>query len=351
MGVPCLRVEARFQGKKPRGLRLLGDVFVHPSKKRSRHKPQAESPLETLQFWLHALTPDDGMKPAFPIFLLVCAAFANAAQTTQNPATSPPPAAQSGLKTPAGDKAPLDQEATENSNKAKAIIEQGIQALGGQAFLTVRDREQSGRIYGFHAGRPSGSGGLFWGFSEFPDKERLELTKERDIAELYVGNKAWEITYKGPRAIEQKDVDDYLRRRRFSLDTLLRTWVNDPGVVLIYEGNAIAAQHPALRVTLINSHDESVTLFFDADTHLPVKKSFEWRDPTDRQKNLEEEVYENYRQVSGVMAPYNITRYFNGDMASQRFLNSVTINQGLDPAMFNPNSGYNPLKPVKPNKH
>ena len=150
--------------------------------------------------------------------------------------------------------------------------------------------------------------------------------------------------------LEQKDLDDYLRRRRFSLDTLLRTWVNDPGVVLIYEGNAIAAQHPALQVTLINSHDESVTLFFDVDTHLPVKKSFEWRDPTDRQKNLEEEVYENYRQVSGVMAPYNITRYFNGDMASQRFLNSVTINQGLDPAMFNPNSGYNPLKPAKPNK-
>jgi len=51
------------------------------------------------------------------------------------------------------------------------------------------------------------------------------------------------------------------------------------------------------------------------------------------------------------MAPYNITRYFNGDMASQRFLNSVTINQSLDPAMFDPNSGYNPLKPVKPNKH
>jgi hypothetical protein len=44
------------------------------------------------------------------------------------------------------------------------------------------------------------------------------------------------------------------------------------------------------------------------------------------------------------MAPFNITRYFNGDMASQRFLNSVTINQGLDPAMFDPKSGYNPNK-------
>ena len=106
--------------------------------------------------------------------------------------------------------------------------------------------------------------------------------------------------------------------------------------MLLFEGAAIAAQHPSQQVTLINSQDESVTLYFDSDTHLPVKKSFSWRDPVDRQKNLEEEVYENYRPVSGVMAPYNLTRYFNGDMASQRFLNSVTINQGLDEAMFDP---------------
>jgi hypothetical protein len=114
--------------------------------------------------------------------------------------------------------------------------------------------------------------------------------------------------------------------------------------VLLYEGAANAAQHPASQITIINAQNESVTLYFDTDTHLPVKKSFSWRDPVDRQKNIEEEVYENYRPVSGVMAPFNITRYFNGDMASQRFLNSVTINQGLDPAMFDPKSGYNPNK-------
>ncbi len=122
--------------------------------------------------------------------------------------------------------------------------------------------------------------------------------------------------------------------------------MNDPSVVLLYEGFAIAAQHPSQRVTLINAQDESVTLYFDNDTHLPVKKSFTWRDPVDRQKNLEEEVYENYRQVSGVMAPYNVTRYFNEDMANQRFLNSVTVNQNPDPAMFDQNSGYDPNKPA-----
>jgi hypothetical protein len=285
------------------------------------------------------------MKHLSLILVLACSVLACSAclawEPSQNegPPTAPP-ASSEAVKT-----APAISADQENARKAKDVINQGIKALGGDAYLTIRDREQQGRGYGFHHGRPNGGGAVFWSFTEFPDKERVELTKERDIAELYVGTKGWEITYKGPHAVEQKDLDDYLRRKRFSLDTVLRTWVNDPGVVLLFEGAAVAAQHPAVQVTLINSQNESVTIYFDTDTHLPVKKSFSWRDPVDRQKNLEEEVYENYRSVSGVMAPYNLTRYFNGDMASQRFLNSVTINQGLDEAMFDPHSGYNPNKP------
>ena len=281
------------------------------------------------------------MKQFLPILVLVCSVWSYAWKQAENPAAQASPQATSEPSKPA----PAISAAQENARKAKAAIDQAIQALGGQTYLTIRDREQQGRGYSFHHGRPNGSGGVFWSFTEFPDKERVELTKERDIAELYVGNKGYEITYKGPRPIEQKDLDDYLRRRRFSLDTVLRTWVNDPGVVLLFEGPAVAAQHPAVQITLINSQNESVTLYFDTDTHLPVKKSFSWRDPVDKQRNVEEEVYENYRQVSGVMAPYNLTRYFNEDMASQRFLNSVTINQGLDEAMFDPHSGYNPNKP------
>ena len=285
------------------------------------------------------------MKHYLSILVLVCSACSLASESPQNEAVPRPPQASEAGKTPAAKPETGISADQENVRKAKNAIDQAIKALGGETYLTIRDREQQGRGYSFHHGRPNGGGGVFWSFTEFPDKERVELTKERDIAELYVGTKGWEITYKGPHPLEQKDLDDYLRRRRFSLDTVLRTWVNDPGVVVLFEGAAIAAQHPAEQITLINSQNESVTLYFDTDTHLPVKKSFSWRDPVDRQKNLEEEVYENYRAVSGIMAPYNLTRYFNGDMASQRFLNSVTINQALDEAMFDPHSGYNPNKP------
>jgi hypothetical protein len=285
------------------------------------------------------------MRLSLPILVLVCSGSFSLGQQPANSATS------QGAASPGSSPAiALDKEAQQNANKAKTIIEEGIKALGGQTYLTIRDREQQGRGYAFHHGRPSGAGGPFWSFTEFPDKERVEFTKERDIAQVFVGDKGYEITYKGPHPLEQKDLEDYLRRRHFSLDAVLRTWVNDPTVVLLYDGNAVAAQHPAIQVTLVNSKNESVTLYFDVDSHLPVKKSFEWRDPVDRQKNLEEEIYDNYKPVSGIMTPYSITRFFNGDMSNQRFLNTVTINQSPDPAMFDPNSGYNPNKSVKNKK-
>jgi hypothetical protein len=287
------------------------------------------------------------MKQFFSTMVLVCSTWSLVWGQSQNAVTPP-------SKDPNPPSAPaitLDKEALQNSDKAKTIIQEGIKALGGETWLTIRDVEQQGRTYGFHHGTPTGGGGVFWRFIEYPDKDRVEFTKERDIAQVFVGDKGYEITYKGPHPIEQKDLDDYLRRRKYSLERVLRTWVNDPTVVLLFEGNAIAAQHPALRVTLVNAQNESVSLYFDTDSHLPIKKSFEWRDPIDKQKNLEEEVYENYRQISGIMAPYNVTRFFNGDMSNQRFLTLITINQGLDPTMFDPNSGYNPNKVVKSGKH
>ena len=70
----------------------------------------------------------------------------------------------------------------------------------------------------------------------------------------------------------------------------------------------------------MNARNQGVTLFIDADTHLPVKKTYCWRDPTDKQRNVEDEVYDAYRPVQGIMTPFTVTRFYNGDMSNQRFL-------------------------------
>jgi hypothetical protein len=257
-----------------------------------------------------------------------------------------PAAAQEGAQNPSHPSAsttsiPPDQV---SAHQAHELLDQAIKALGGDAYLSVRNMQEQGRTYSFFHGRPSSNGVLFWRFLEYPDKERIELTPQRDIAYIYNGDKGDEVTYKGPRAVEKKDMDDYLRHRKVSLETILRSWANDPSVALFFDGAALAGNLAAQRVTLINSKNESVSVYFDIDTHLPIKKDYSWRDPVDRERNLEEETYNGYRPVQGIMTPFGFTRYFNGDMQTERFVTSASYNQSLNPAMFNANSGYNPIK-------
>jgi len=238
---------------------------------------------------------------------------------------------------------PVDQE---NARKAKALIDQMIQALGGGAYLNIQDISQEGRTYSFHLGEPSGVGILFWRFYKFPDQERVELTKKRDIVYVFRGDQGFEITYKGTRAHDPKEVTDYIRRREYSLDWVLRKWLSEPGVALFYEGSTVAEQKDAQQVTIMNARNQGVTLYINSNTHLPVKKTYSWRDPTDKQRNVESEVYDNYRLVQGIMTPFDIARYYNGDMSNQRFLNSVSYNKGLSDSMFAASITYDSNKPV-----
>lgn len=241
-----------------------------------------------------------------------------------------------------GQSIPVEQE---NARKAKALLDQMIEALGGQAYMAIQDISQEGRTYSFHLGIPNSVGVLFWRFYKFPDKDRIELTKKRDVIYVQNGNKGYEITYKGTRAQDAKDLDDYLRRRDYALDWVLRHWLHEPGIALFYEGPTVAEQKPAEQVTIMNARNQGVTLFIDATTHLPVKKTFSWRDPTDKQRNVEDEVYDNYRPVQGIMTPFSITRFYNGDMSNQRFLTSVSYNQGLSDSMFG--ASVSPNRPKK----
>jgi hypothetical protein len=241
---------------------------------------------------------------------------------------------------------PVDQE---NVRKAKGLLDQMIEALGGQAYLNIQDVSQEGRSYSFHLGTPNSAGNIFWRFYKFPDKDRIEFTKQRDVVLVYRGDKGFEITYKGTRAADDKDLTDYLRRREYSLDWVLRKWLNEPGIALFYEGPSIAAQKDVQQVTIMNSRNQGVTLYIDSRTRLPVKKTFSWRDPTDKQRNVEDEVYDNYRPVQGIMTPYSITRYYNGDMANQRFINTISYNKGLSDSLFAADVTYDP-NIIKPHK-
>lgn len=230
------------------------------------------------------------------------------------------------------------------TRKAKQIVEKMIGALGGKEFLTWQTMTQRGRSYAFYQGQPNSVGTLFWRFYKYPDKERLEMTKDRDVIYVTTGNEGYEITYKGTAEQEKPTLDEALRRRDHSIDVIVREWLKDPKTLVIYGGTGTANQRMVENITFLNANNESVTIAVDPNDMLPAQRTYTYRNPVDKLKDEEGEIYANYRRVQGIMTPHTISRTKNDQMTNQRFVNEIQYNVPMDEAMFNAKVTYSPYK-------
>jgi hypothetical protein len=222
-----------------------------------------------------------------------------------------------------------DEAGQKNAQQARAALDAMVQALGGQAWLDMKNQMRQGVVAAFFQGKPSGGTTKFWEFHAWPDQDRIEYTAHRDVLQFYLGRQGWEVTYRGKKELPKEQVDDYLRRRDHSIEIAVKSWLNDPRTILVYEGQHLAARHLAEQVTLISAQNEAVTILMDKQTHLPLRRTFEWRDPVYKDKNLDAEEYDDYHTVDGFPTAFTLTRFKNDDMISQRFLTHAAYNQNL----------------------
>jgi len=237
-----------------------------------------------------------------------------------------------------------DALAKANEQKARAALAAMVQALGGDAWLNIKDVTLEGRTSGFYQGTPTGEITDFWDFRRFPDKQRTELTKKRDWVVIFDGSSAWEVTYQGKKELPKTEVDDYVRRRDHSIEMAVKVWLKDPRTVLIYDRQAMVERHLADQVTLLSADNDNITIQMDAQDHLPLRRSFEWRDPLYKDKNVDADEYDDYHPVDGIPTPFTVTRFHNADMTNQRFLYRASYNTGLADTLFDPNIAVRKIK-------
>ena len=254
--------------------------------------------------------------PAFwlPIFCLLC--------------TSPVNAQPSGTASP------------QNPHR---LIEAAVQALGGAGWLNLRTVRIEARRAAFFQGRPTGAVADITIEAALPNEERVELARGK-VIEMYVRHHAWEITYRGKRALPPQRAADVFRWRDHSLGTILRRWAPNPDTTLIDEGQTMVDRHLVDRILLIDADDDAATLELDTESHLPVRLSFEWRDPQFHDENTDAVEYDNYQRVGGIATPFTVTWTHNGATVRQRFLRSVEYNPSLPPNLFNPDVAAAHLK-------
>ena len=225
-------------------------------------------------------------------------------------------------------------EVVANAKKAREVLERALQTLGGRAYLEVQDQYQQGRTNRFYRGSPSGVGAPFHRFWKAPDRERIEHFKKREWIIIHNGDQGFDTTYHGTRKEDAADLAEYIRRRDHSLDTLMRTWLSKPDLILIYEGLAFSDRKQADKVSLTRPGFHTVTVLIDTLTHLPLRTLYTFRDPDTREMVEEGETFDNYKEVQGINTPHNIVRVRDGEMVRQYFVRSVQYNSNIPDSKF-----------------
>lgn len=223
----------------------------------------------------------------------------------------------------------VEDDAARNAKQARAALDAMVQALGGDAWLNLKNTYRHGHAAGFYHGDPDPGTLELFEYHAWPDRDRVDATKHRDVVSFFIGREGWEITYRGKKAVPQEQLDDFLRRRDHSIETVVKLWMIDPKTILIYEGQHLAARHLADEVTLISPQNEAVTIFMDAQSHLPIRREFQWRDPIYKDKNTDAEEYDDYHPIEGIPTPLRITRYKNDETVRQFYVDKVEYNRDL----------------------
>ncbi len=238
----------------------------------------------------------------------------------------------------------VDDAAAQNARKARAALSAMVQALGGQAWLDIKNEMQQGHVAAFFHSQPDLGTTDLWQFHSWPDKDRVEVTKHRDVVEFYIGRDGWEVTYRGKKPMQKDLLEDYLRRRDHSIETAVKVWLKDPNTILVYEGQTMAERHMAEQVTLISAQNESITIQMDEQSHLPLRRSFQWRDPLYKDKNTDAEEYDDYHTIEGFPTPFSITRLKNDEIVRQYYVTKVEYNRPLPDDFWNVDAAAQRIK-------
>jgi hypothetical protein len=237
-----------------------------------------------------------------------------------------------------------DDIGAKNEKQARASLEAMVQALGGDAWLNMKNQVREGHIAAFFHGQPNLGTLKFYEFHAWPDHDRTEFTTHRDVLQFYIGRKGTEVTYRGKKALPQDQIDEVLRRRDHSIETVIKVWLKDPKTILVFEGQRMSGRHLADQVTLISAQNESVTIQMDTQTHLPLSRSYQWRDPEYKDKNTDLEEYANYHTVDGFPTAFSISRSKNDEMVREVYIDKVSYNQDIPPDFWDVDAAAKKIK-------
>ncbi len=220
-------------------------------------------------------------------------------------------------------------------SKAKELLDQTIQALGGQAFLNFKTRSSQGRIFAISDGATTGFA-PFESVVVFPDKRRFQYGKDQPVILFNDGDRGWEYDRYGLIRQDKEQVRRWKMGLRYGLDGLLRDVVREPGTLVLDGGVDFVDLLPVRVLEVSDMRHIQVKLYVHRSTFLPLRVTYRLQDAKSGEWDEFSESYGDYREIEGIQTPMHVARYQNDERVTEYFLNSAQYNKEYPPDFFQP---------------
>ena len=222
----------------------------------------------------------------------------------------------------------------QSAAKGKQILQQLIDGLGGPTYLDVKDSDCEGRLARFgHNGEMTGYTN-FKDFWRYPDANRTEYAKKGVIINLYNGDKGWTLDKGGVSELSAASVADFQDQARRDIHVLLRSRLNEQGMVVRYGGADVVDLRAVDWVDLTDSYGHNFRLAVDKSTHWLVRSMVSTADKTNDTRDVETNIYTNFQLMDGVRTAMQIAQDRNGRRSSQVFFSICKYNSNLPADLF-----------------
>ena len=182
-----------------------------------------------------------------------------------------------------------------SQQRGKRVIDEAVAALGGKAFLEMRDRVETGRAYQFYREQLSGLAiaHIYTRYLTRPEppvagflgvRERESFGKDQAGAIVFnESGQGYELTWRGARPLPDETLTRYKDSTLHNVLYILRMRLGEPGLSFDSQGSDIKENQPVEIVDITDADNRTITVLFNRTTKLPVYQTYKRRNPTDKQ--------------------------------------------------------------------
>jgi hypothetical protein len=222
----------------------------------------------------------------------------------------------------------------ESAAKARELLQSSIRAIGGPAYLGIRDITCEGKFAVFSSRGDVSGFDRFYDFIKLPDKSRTEFSKKRNIITVRNGQQGWELDRGGIQEATAAQVAEFQDDLKKDFDSLLRYRLNEEGMSFRYLRSELLDLRRVDWIEIVDRERRTMQVAFDRSTHLPARVIVVSRDPETRRRSEEITFYSNYQLLQGVRWPLQVWREQDGRKVFQLYYDKCTFNAGLEDAFF-----------------